>query len=61
MDKEEAIKKLNELKPPSNSNNRVDNEAIHIEADGILLECVDPDIKKIYEELEELVRGFWYA
>ena len=64
MDKEQAIKKLDAIvgfptirrvNPP-----QYDNEACHDEADNILLECVDPEIKQKYLEIKEKI-GFWYA
>lgn len=40
---------------------RPDNEEIHEKADDILLEFIDPEIKKAYEELQNRVKGFWYS
>jgi hypothetical protein len=37
-----------------------DNEVIHIKMDNLLLEAVDPEIKKEYLRIKEKI-GFWYA
>jgi uncharacterized protein YihD (DUF1040 family) len=37
-----------------------DNEVIHIKMDNLLLEAVDPEIKKEYKRIREKI-GFWYA
>ena len=62
MNKEEAIKQLKDLAPTGSwaDGDSFDNEGIHIEADEILLECVDPEIKTAWLDLKNRV-GFWYS
>lgn len=52
MEPSEAIEKLNELEG--------DSEGSHYEADEILLECVDPEIKQAWLDVKNRV-GFWYS
>lgn len=62
MNTEEAIKQLKELAPKGDwkDGDSFDNEGIHTEADDILLECVDPEIKEVYQDIKNRV-GFWYS
>jgi len=60
LTKEEAIKQIKDLAPTNIESYKYDNEGIHILADDILLECVDPEIKAAWLEIENRV-GFWYS
>lgn len=62
LDKTEAIKQLNALAPTGSwkEGTSFDNEGIHDEADEILLECVDPEIKAVWLDIRDRV-GFWYS
>lgn len=62
MNKEEALKQLKELAPTGSwqEGDSFDNEGIHSLADEILLECVDPEIKAMWLDLQSRV-GFWYS
>jgi hypothetical protein len=53
MDKKEIIKKLDELSDD-------DPEQAHIEADGILLAGMDPEIKEAYLRAQSRIT-FWYS
>lgn len=55
----EAVARLDKL--GYEENGYVDIEAVHGDADDVLLEAVDPLIADAYMRLYKRVGGFWYA